>query len=87
MKAIENKVSDYPMVYLRWLDHNTHDGMWIETDDISRGPLVVETLGFLIDEDKLSYQVISSVCETGENEICRGFWYILKSDVQELVKL
>lgn len=86
-KQITNKVTEYPMVYIQWLDHNTHDGMWIETDDIERNPLLIETLGFLIDEDDLSYQVISSVCETGDAEICRSYWYILKGDVQELVKL
>lgn len=82
-----NKITDYDLVYIQWLDHNTHDGMWIETDEIPRGALVVETVGFLIDEDEMSYQIISSVCETGDSEIARGYWYILKADVQEFVNL
>ena len=80
-------ITEYPIVFIRWKDHNTHDGMWIETDDIPRGALIVESTGFLIDEDDESYQIVGSVCDTGDKEISRGYWYILKADVVEYKKI
>ena len=80
---MKEKITEYPIVYLKWLDHNTHDGMWIELDEIPKSPLTVETVGFLVGEDDISYQVVGTTCETGDKEIVRSFFYIIKGCVEQ----
>lgn len=72
-------------IYLKWFDHNTFDGTWIDTDCVPSSPLIIETVGFLITETD---DVVSiCLCHSGENNSVRSTIQILKCCIIERKQL
>tara|TARA_Y100000361_G_scaffold23242_1_gene18368 strand:+ start:1061 stop:1354 length:294 start_codon:yes stop_codon:yes gene_type:complete len=81
-KKPQTKYLEYKdMVIVKWLDH-VADSSWLEKHTIdSYEPIEVQTIGFLVEEDKDCYKVVDSLTSDGG---VGGFNLILKSCVTEI---
>lgn len=72
---------DYPLVIIYWLDH-TANAEWKELPDVKKEePMLCQTIGWLVDEDKTTYKLCDSLtADAGYG----GLNIILKSCVTEI---
>lgn len=65
-------------VYVKWEDHSSGNG-WAKNEDIDTKPVVVETTGWVLKEDKRVLVLINTIDQTSEASVQR--MYVLKSDI------
>ena len=79
-----NKINNNIIVIIYWKDH-TADASWVDlTEARKQKPVICQTIGWLIDEDKESYRVADSI--TSDNGF-GGINVILKSCVTDIWEL
>jgi len=69
-------------IYVKWVDHCNYSG-WVETKGKTFPPIVVESLGFLVEETE-EYISIAQTKEFENKEKVTEVMCILKSCIEEI---
>ena len=49
------------MYKIQWMDHWGTESGWNEMDDLDHKPVIITSIGFVVDEDKLHYYLADAV--------------------------
>ena len=57
-------VSSYPLVLVKWVDIQSHDGPWVDMEEASEyAPVVVETVGWIITDAEDYITLVSTLSD------------------------
>lgn len=61
----QEKIKHLPLLHVEWKDHAVNKGSWASIDEIKVLPVIVCSVGYLVDEDKEAIAIAQSVSNGG----------------------